>query len=103
MTKVLSSILTKLYWPIIGIFGFVLVVYVFLYFYQIDNWSDRSYYHWMNAKRISIIVGILAGSIYMKYQGNILWAHIILYVPVALLLIGALILLFILYLYTKSS
>ena len=103
MSSALSYLMSKLYWPFIGIFSFVLLVYVFLYFYQIDNWSDRGYYNWMNFKRIFILAGIIGGSVWMKYQGNNQWAHIILYVPVGILLIGAIILLFILFLYTRKS
>lgn len=84
-----------------GLFGIALIIVVFLYFYQINNWSDRNYYNWMNFKKISLLVGIIGGSLLMKYQGNIFWAHLILYIPVGIILIGALILLFILYLYTK--
>ncbi|HQX43532.1 MAG: hypothetical protein IPP06_12115 [Saprospiraceae bacterium] len=70
MSSGLSYLMSKLYWPFIGIFSFVLLVYVFLYFYQIDNWSDRGYYNWMNFKRIFILVGIIGGSVWMKYQEN---------------------------------
>lgn len=62
--------MSKLCWLFIGIFSFVLLVYVFIYFYQIENWSDRGYYNWMNFKKIFILVGIICGSVWTKYQGN---------------------------------
>lgn len=62
--------MSKLCWLFIGIFSFVLLVYVFIYFYQIENWSDRGYYNWMNFKKIFILVGIIGGSVWMKHKEN---------------------------------
>ena len=91
-----SALLNKLYWPCFFLIALVLLMFIFLYFYQINNWSDRNYYNWMNFKRIFLSLGILVGSYYMKHIGNDRAANLILYIPIGifiLVLIGGLIIL----------
>lgn len=83
----LQSFMSKLYWPVFIILCIVLIALIFLYATQIDNWSDRRYYHWMNIKRIGALVAVLAGSYYMRNIGNQKIANIILYIPVAITII----------------
>lgn len=92
----LHTLLNKLYWPCFIVICLVLLMFILLYFYQINDWSDRNYYNWMNFKRIFLALGILLGSYYMKSIGNERFANYILYIPIAifiLVLIGALIML----------
>jgi len=48
MTFFTNPILNKLYWPLMVIYIIVLLAFVMLYFTEINNWSDRSYYNMMN-------------------------------------------------------
>lgn len=92
----LHTLLNKLYWPCFIIIALVLLMFILLYFYQINDWSDRNYYNWMNFKRIFLSLGILVGSYYMKHIGNDRAANLILYIPIGifiLVLIGGLIIL----------
>jgi hypothetical protein len=103
LKKMLTKILTKLYWPIVGIYILLIVMFIFLYFTQINDWSDRSYYNRMNVKRIGIPLLFLLSSLYMNYQGNQKVANILLYIPVGfslLILIGGLL---IVLMYSKSK
>ncbi len=91
-----NVLLNKLYWPTFCVISLVLIVFIFLYFTQMNDWSNRTYYNWMNFKRIFISVAVLAGSYYMKRMGNERVANIILYIPVGiflLVIIGSLIML----------
>ncbi|MBK7233058.1 MAG: hypothetical protein IPH93_12560 [Saprospiraceae bacterium] len=102
MSSNFTNLLIKLYWPILIIYVIILLAFVMLYFTEINNWSDRKYYNWMNFKRISIVSGIIIGALLTKYQGQTQISLWILYIPVAFSLIVLLFGLFIMYLYSKS-
>ncbi|MFZ1749384.1 MAG: hypothetical protein WAU01_04310 [Saprospiraceae bacterium] len=98
MSNTLTSLLPKLYWPLVGLYVVYLLIFIMLYFTQINDWSDRAYYNTMNAKRIGIPFAILCGSIYLKYSGNEKMGHYLLFIPAAgafvFLLLGLLMLVF---------
>jgi len=99
----ISKILTFLYWPIVGIYSIFLVIFTILYFTEMENWTNRSYYNWMNFKRLVIPAIFLTTSLIARYQENQKMANILLYIPVAfivLLMMGGL---FILLLYSRSN
>ncbi|MBK8517220.1 MAG: hypothetical protein IPL55_13340 [Saprospiraceae bacterium] len=92
-----SSFLSKIYWPLVGLYIIYLLVFIMLYFTQINDWSDRWYYNMMNLKKIGIPFAILCGSIYLKYNGNEKAGHYLLFIPaggaILLLLLGFLMIL----------
>jgi glycopeptide antibiotics resistance protein len=95
--------MTLFYWPVVIIYSIILIITIIMYFTQMDNWSNRSYYNWMNFKRIFIPIFFLGTSLIFKHQGNQKLANIILFIPVGfliLMLTGGLI---ILMLYSKVN
>lgn len=84
------------------VYGIIFIAFVFLYITEINNWSDRNYYNWMNFKRIGIVSTIIGASLFFKYQNNIKVSNMFLYIPafifIALMLVG----LFVMYLFSKS-
>ena len=98
-----SKILTHLYWPVVVIYSILIVIFTIMYFTEMDNWTNRSYYNRMNFKRIVIPGMFLCASLIVKFQGNQKMANIIIYIPVGfsiLILMGGL---FILFLYSRSN
>lgn len=81
MTFFTNPILNKLYWPLMVIYIIILLAFVMLYFTEINNWSDRSYYNIMNFKRIGIVAGIILTSFYFKYNNNPKISNMILFMP----------------------
>ncbi len=104
MNITLSNILTRCYWPVVVVYCIILLLFVLLYFTEINHWSNREYYHWMNLKRIIIPGVFLMVSLILKNQGNQKMANIILYIPVAftlLILVGSLLMLMLFMINTK--
>ena len=101
--NIFHTLMTKLYWPVFIVTCLVLVALIFLYITQIDNWSNRAYYHAMNIKRIGVVVAVLGGSLYMRHLGNFKAANIIIFIPVGVTLILALGFFAIVLLYSQSG
>ncbi|MBK8700739.1 MAG: hypothetical protein IPN29_14850 [Saprospiraceae bacterium] len=77
-------IFDKLFKPTLVLY-FIILAYLFHYYFtQSDNWSDKSYYNWMNFKRIGITAGVIVGAIWFRMAGNHKVSNIILYSPVAI-------------------
>lgn len=99
----LQTLMTKLYWIIFSILCVVLVALIFLYIIQVDDFTDKKYYHLMNLKRIVITVAILSSSLYFRSMGNQKWANIILYIPVVITILLALGFFIIVFLFSQSG
>ncbi len=102
MTNLLKIVLPKLYWPCIGIYLLVFLALIMLYFTEIDNWSDRSYYNWMNFKRIFIAGIIPTASMVARFSENARLADLILFVPTALVLVFLLLAVLVMFIFSKS-
>ena len=102
MTFFTSTIIGKLYWPLMVIYIIVLLAFVMLYFTEINNWSDRSYYNMMNFKRIGIVGLIIGGSLFMKYNGNLKMSNMILFIPFFLFVVFVILAIFVMYLFSLS-
>jgi formate hydrogenlyase subunit 4 len=87
---VLSSLLSKLYWPTVGFFVLAVVVFGISFFVTIERSATGGFMNTGTLKSIAVLVAIIAGSIYMKQQGNTQAAHLILYVPFGLVLVSVL-------------
>ncbi|MBK9256511.1 MAG: hypothetical protein IPM42_13570 [Saprospiraceae bacterium] len=103
MSNVISNILPKLYWPLIVIYSVVLLSFIILYFTELNNWSDRNYYNWMNFKRIFTTAFILFCSLIMKYKGNEKVSNLILYIPTGITLLIIIFGIFMMYMFSKSN
>lgn len=103
MSNFYSTFLPKLYWPLIIAYSIVLLCFLILYFIEINNWSDRNYYIWMNFKRIFITSCIIFGSLLMKYFGNEKASQMIIFIPTGIFMAILLAGLFMLYLFSKSN
>lgn len=99
----LQTLMTKLYWIIFSILCVVLVALIFLYIIQVDDFTDKKYYHLMNLKRIVITVAILSSALYFRFMGNQKWANIILYIPVVITILLALGFFIIVFLFSQSG
>jgi hypothetical protein len=99
----LQNIMTKLYWLVFIILCIVIMGLILLYATQVDNWSDKQYYHMMNIKRISLLAVVICGSLYMRYLGNIKISNIILFIPVLLTLLAVLGFFLIVFLFSNSG
>ncbi|MBK9270126.1 MAG: hypothetical protein IPM48_00890 [Saprospiraceae bacterium] len=102
LSTIFTNLLLKLYWPVIVLYTIILLAFLMLYFTEMDNWSNRTYYNWMNFKRITIGVGIVIGSLFFKYKGQTQISLWILYLPIAFSIIVLLFGLFFVYFYSKS-
>ena len=102
MTSFIKIGLPKLYWLGVGIYLLVVLVFVLLYLTEMGNWSDRSYYNWMNFKRIFLASAIPTASIIAKYTGYDEVANLILFVPFALLAVFVVLGILVMYLFSKS-
>ena len=99
----LQTLMTRLYWITFGIISIVLIVFVFLYIIQVDDFSDKKYYHLMNFKRIFITVAILGSSWYLRSIGDQKWANIVLFIPVLITLLLVLGFFIIVFLFSQSG
>lgn len=87
MAKLFSTLLTTLYWPVVGFFGLAAVVFLIAFFSTIERSATGSFYN-VNAAGSAVCIALmLAASIVMQQRGNLYWAHIILYAPFALVLL----------------
>jgi hypothetical protein len=87
MAKLFSSLLTTLYWPVVGLFGIAAVVFVIAFVSTIERSATGSFYN-VNAAGSAVFIALmLAASIIMKQRGNLYWAHLILYAPFGLVLL----------------
>lgn len=91
MTKFVSATLATLYWPVVGVFGLAIVVYLISFFTTIERSATGSYYDTGSLKSIAVVILILVSSVVMKQRGNTQLAHIILYVPFGLVVASVLI------------
>jgi glycopeptide antibiotics resistance protein len=73
-----------------------------MYFTQINNWSDKSYYNMMNFKRIILPLGILSASLIVRSNGHLKLANMILFIPVGILLVFSILGIFVMYLFSLS-
>lgn len=79
-----SNLSNKMYWPVVGCYFLLIVLFVIMYYSQINDWSNRAYYNMMYFKRIFLPLTIVLASLFAKYQENLKLANMILYIPLSL-------------------
>ena len=87
---VISTLLSKLFWPTIAFFGLAILVFAIAFFATIERSATGSYYNTGSLKTIAVMAAIIIGAVYMRQQGNTQAAHLILYAPAALILVSVL-------------
>lgn len=97
MAKLFTSLLTTLYWPVVGFFVLAAIIFTISFFTTIEHSATGNFYNTRSLKMIAFLVGMLAVSIVMKQRGNIRGAHMVLYVPFGLVLLSVAIFFFIAY------
>lgn len=90
MTQMFSTLLSKLYWPVVGFFVLALLVYGISFFITIERAADGGFYNTRTLKTMAACVAILVGSVYLKQHGNTQAAHLILFVPFGLMVLAVL-------------
>lgn len=87
MSKLFSSLLTTLYWPVVVFFGIAAVMFVIAFVSTIERSATGSFYNMTYARYAVFIAIMLAASIVMRQRGNVPMAHLILYAPFGLVLL----------------
>jgi hypothetical protein len=103
MAKFFSSLLSTLYWPVVGFFVLAVLVYVIAFVATIERSATGGYFNSGGLKAIAFMVAMLAASVLMKQRGSTQLAHLILFVPFGLVLVTVLLFFLMAYAFGKGS
>ena len=88
MAKLFASLLSTLYWPVIGFFALAAVVFAVAFVATIERSATHSYYNTGSLKTVAFVVAMLTASIVLKQRGDTRMAHLVLFVPFGLVLVS---------------
>ena len=87
MAKLFSSLLTTLYWPVVGLFAIFALISLIAFVSTIERSATGSFYNIGYAGTVVFIAVMLAASIMLRQRGNVQMAHLIVYAPFGLVLV----------------
>ncbi len=87
MAKLFSSLLTTLYWPVVGLFAIFALISLIAFVSTIERSATGSFYNIGYAGTVVFIAVMLAASIMLRQRGNVQMAHLIVFAPFGLVLV----------------